>query len=176
MSGRNQRLGWDETFMNLALLVAQRTACRHHTVGSVYVDKNNKIISLGYNGPVSGDVHCIEVGCAKIDGDPETGELKKCRGMHSEINGIINCQDTTRLRGATLYVSLLPCYDCMKAVTNAGIKEIVYFEIYERIKAGGKGTEKENEVWDLGKKAGVKIRQYQGKIYLKQEEFEKFKN
>ncbi len=95
--------------------------------------------------------------------------------MHSEINGIINCQDTTRLRGAVLYVTLLPCYDCMKAVTNAGIKEIIFYEIYNRIKAGGKETEKEDEVWDLAKKANVKIRQYDGKIYLKQEEFKKFK-
>ena len=84
------RLSWDETFMNLALLVAQRTACRYHTVGAVFVDVNKRIVSLGYNGPSEGDYHCNEVGCAKVDGNPQTKKLERCRGVHAEINGIIN--------------------------------------------------------------------------------------
>lgn len=166
-STKTKRLSWDETFMNLAVITSKRTACKYHETGSVIVDKDKKVISLGYNGPTAGDVHCIDpgIGCAKIDGDPKTGKLKRCRGAHGEINAIINAQDSRRLKGATIYTVLFPCYDCMKALNNAGIKEIVYIEKYERIKEGGKETETEDESIELANMRGIKIRQYKEKIY-----------
>ena len=164
MKARKNRLSWDETFMSLALLVAQRTACKFHEAGVVIVDANKRIISMGYNGPTEGDLHCIKDGCAKVDGHPKTGKLERCRGAHAEINAIINAQDSKRLRGATVYTALYPCYDCMKAFNNAGIKEVVYLEKYERIKTGGEGKEEENEAGELAKKRKIKIRQYTPKI------------
>lgn len=161
---RNSRLSWDETFMSLALLVSQRTACKFHTAGVVMVDNRKRIISMGYNGPTEGDVHCVEIGCAKVDGDPMTKKLKRCRGAHAEINALMNAQDTKRLQGATVYTSLFPCYDCVKALNNAGIKEIVYFEEYERIKTGGEQKEEENEARELLEMRGITVRQYTPKI------------
>jgi dCMP deaminase len=160
---KKSRLSWDETFMNLALLVSKRAACKFHETGAVLVDKNKRIISLGYNGPTEGDDHCLEVGCAKVDGDPKTGKLKRCRGAHAEINGIINAQDTTRLRGSTAYLVLFPCYDCMKALNNAGVKEIVYFEEYTRIQTGGEKFEEEDEAKELAEKKKITLRQFQPK-------------
>lgn len=160
------RLSWDETFMNLALLIAQRTACRYHVCGVVFVDSKKRIISVGYNGPSEGDYHGTEVGCAKIDGNPVTKKLERCRGVHAEINGIINSQDTRRLQGATLYSTFFPCYDCLKALNNAGIKEIVYNDIYRRIQTGGEKFEEEREAWELAERRGVKVRKYEGKIYI----------
>lgn len=163
---KTKRFGWDETFMNLALLVAKRAACKFHETGVVFVDDQHRIISMGYNGPTEGDYHCLEIGCAKVDGNPITKKLERCRGAHAEMNGIVNAQDTRRLRGATMYASLLPCYDCMKILNNAGIAEIIYYEVYKRIKAGGREEEEENEIWDLAEKRGIKIRQYTGDIYI----------
>jgi dCMP deaminase len=163
---RIKRLSWDETFMSLALMVAQRTACKFHTAGAVIVDDNNRIISMGYNGPTEGDYHCLEVGCAKVDGNPITKKLERCRGAHAEVNAIINAQNTRRLRGSTIYSVILPCYDCMKALNNVGIKEIVYYELYKRIKSGGASTEEETETWELAKKRGITIRQYQPDIEI----------
>lgn len=160
---RTWRLTWDETFMNLALLVAKRSACKFHEIGAVFVDSNKRIISMGYNGPSEGDYHGIVDGCAKVDGDPVTGKLKRCRGAHAEINGIINAQDTTRLRGATIYSAFFPCYDCMKALNNAGIKEIVYNDVYRRIQTGGEKFEEETEAQELAEKRGIKVRKYEGK-------------
>lgn len=166
--GKKDRLTWDETFMNLAILVSKRTSCKFHEAGVVYVDKNKRIISMGYNGSSEGDLHCIEVGCAKVDGDPETKELKRCRGAHAEINGIINAQDTRRLRGATAYMVLTPCYDCMKSMNNAGIKEIVFYKEYKRIKTGGEGVEREDESMELAKRRGIIVRKYEGAVYIKE--------
>jgi dCMP deaminase len=157
---KKTRPDWDETFMSLAQTVAKRAACRFYEVGAIFVDKNKRIISMGYNGPTEGDLHCIEVGCAKVDGDPKTGKLKRCRGAHAEMNAIINAQDTRRLRGATLYTSVFPCYDCIKALNNAGVKEIVFADYYKRIASGGKKHEIEKEALELAKKRRMKVRQY----------------
>lgn len=166
---KTKRASWDETFMNLALMVSKRAACKFHETGSVFVDSRRRIISMGYNGPTEGDYHCVDVGCAKVDGDPETKQLRRCRGAHAEINGIINAQDSTRLRGATLYTVLFPCYDCLKALNNAGIQEIVYLEEYKRIQTGGEKKEEEDEARELAKKRGMVIRKYEGKVCVKDE-------
>lgn len=161
---KKRRISWDEAFMNLASIISKRATCKFYEAGVVFVDPNRRIVSLGYNGPTEGDVHCLEVGCAKVDGDPETKKLRRCRGAHAEINGIINAQDPTRLRGSTAYTLLFPCYDCMKAFNNAGIKEIVYANEYKRIQTGGENQEEETEAWDLAKRRGIKIRKYEGKL------------
>ncbi len=156
---KTKKLSWDDTFMGLALLVSERTSCKFHKVGVVLVDERKRIVSLGYNGPTEGDDHCIEIGCAKIAGDSD-GKYKRCRGIHAEINAIINCQDTRRLRGSTLYTTSSPCYDCVKALNNVGISEIVFYENYTRLKTGGEGKEEENEAWELAEKRGIKVRQH----------------
>lgn len=163
---KEERLPWDDFFMEVALSTAKRTACIFHKVASVFVDTNNRIISLGYNGPSKGDFHCNEVGCAKVHGDPVTGECKRCRGAHSEINGIINAGDSKRLRGSTLYITLFPCYDCMKALNNVGIARIVYFAEYERILDGSDGTKKvsEPEAFELAKKRGILLEKFQPSV------------
>ena len=162
---KTKRLSWDETLMNLAIMASKRTACKFHETGAVFVDKNKRIISMGYNGPTEGDYHCIDVGCAKVDGDPKTKKLQRCRGAHAEVNGIINCQDTKRLRGATLYSVLFPCYDCMKALNNVGIAEIVFLKTYQRIKTGGEEFEIEQESRELAEKRNIVIRQYKGPLF-----------
>ncbi len=166
---KHTRPDWDETFMMLAKILAKRAACRYHEIASVFVDEDHRIVATGYNGPSRGDSHCLEVGCAKVDGDPVTKELKRCRGAHSEINAIMNAGNPTRLKNSTLYVTSSPCYDCMKALNNLGVKRIVYFEEYERVKAGNTGTEKENEVKELANKRGIILEKFSGNL-------ENFKN
>lgn len=160
---RRKRMSWDDFFMQMAITVSERTACLFHKAGSVFVDDNHRIVSVGYNGPSSGDYHCVEVGCAKVHGDPITGEMKRCRGAHGEINAIINSGDTGRLRESTLYITLFPCYDCMKALNNVGVKRIVYLDEYLRIIDGTNGEKKESEkeAWELAKKRGIVIDKYE---------------
>lgn len=142
---KKSRMSWDEFFMSIALTATQRTACILHKAAAVFVDADHKIISIGYNGPSVGDYHCNEVGCVKIHGDPITGEIRRCNGVHSEINGIINAGNTAKLKNATLYITLFPCYDCMKALNNIGVKRIVYYDEYLRVLDGSDGTKKVTE-------------------------------
>lgn len=157
-----KRLDWDEMFMNIAIASSQRTACIYHKVGSVFVDNNHRIIAIGYNGPSVDDYHCLEVGCAKIHGDPLTGKIKHCRGVHSEMNALANCYDRKRLQGSTLYVTVFPCYDCMKVLNNIGVSKIVYLEEYKRVVPGKneRVTEVEEEAWELAHRRGIAIEQF----------------
>lgn len=157
-----ERISWDDFFMEIALAASKRTACLFHKVASVFVDENHKIVSIGYNGPSTGDLHCNEVGCAKVHGDPIDGKMKRCRGAHSEVNGIINSGNTTRLKGSTLYITTFPCYDCMKALNNVGVKRIVYYKEYLRILDGTNGTKKvaEVEAWELAGRRNIKLEKY----------------
>ncbi len=160
---KNERLSWDETFMNMAIVLTKRVTCQVVKTAAIYVDTDHRVISLGYNGPVKGGYNCDEVGCAKIDGNPKTGKLERCRGAHAEINGIINAIDPRALKGATLYSIKFPCYDCLKSLSNAGIKEIVYYEKYLRTQTGGEKFEEETEADDLAKSQKIKVRQYKGR-------------
>lgn len=160
---KEDRLSWDDFFMEVALTTAKRTACIFHKIASVFVDENHRIVSVGYNGGSTGDLHCNEVGCAKVHGDPITGKMRRCRGAHSEINAIINSGDTTRLRNSTLYITTFPCYDCMKALNNLGVSRIVYYREYIRIvdDSGGNKKETEDEALELALARGITIEKYE---------------
>ena len=157
-----KRPSWDDLFMSIANSAASRSACIHYSIGAVFVDENHRIISIGYNGPSSCDINCSEAGyCVKIDGDPITGKIKRCNGAHAEMNAIVNCGNTMRLSGSTLYTSVFPCYDCMKVLNNAGIKKIIYAENYQRLIDGKKGEkEVEAEALELAIKRGIICEQH----------------
>lgn len=156
---------WDDLFMGIVEAVALRSACFHHRIGAVFVDQKNRVISLGYSGPSKGDLNCSDVGyCLKIDGDPETGKIKRCSGAHAEMNAIANAGDTTRLAGSTLYSSILPCYDCMKILNNLDVKRIVYSKEYRRLIDGKKGKkEVEPEALELTKLRNIMVDKYRRK-------------
>jgi len=161
-----KRLSWDEFFMRIAVTATGRVACNYHRIASVYVDDDNKIISIGYNGPSIGDYHGNEVGCAKVHGDPVTGQIRRCRGVHSEVNGVINAGDTRRLKESTLYITQFPCYDCMKILNNVGVKRIVYLHGYKRVLDGSKNANDrvdEPEAVELAHHRGIILEQFRFK-------------
>jgi len=157
-----KRLSWDEFFMRIAITATGRVSCNYHHIASVYVDPDHRIISIGYNGPSVGDYDGNEFGCAKVHGDPRTGEIRRCRGVHSEVNGVINAFDTSRLKGSTLYITQFPCYDCMKVLNNVGVKRIVYLHEYLRVKDGSDGNDRmaEPEAVELAHHRGIILEQF----------------
>ena len=122
------RVSWDEYFMNIARTVATRSTCSRKFVGAVIV-RDRTILSTGYNGSIRGMPHCDEVGHMMEDGH--------CvRTIHAEINAIIQAaKHGTAITGAAIYVTASPCWNCFKAIANAGITRIVFGEFYrdERI-------------------------------------------
>lgn len=113
-------ISWDEYFMGLAHLSALRSKDPNTQVGACIVDKDNKIVSVGYNGMPRG-VKDEDVPWAREGGFVDT---KYAYVVHAELNAILN---TPRLlKDCTLYVSLFPCNECAKAIIQSGIKKIVY--------------------------------------------------
>ena len=57
-----KRMSWDEYFMQICSVVAQRSTCERAAVGAVIVRHRN-ILATGYNGAPAGMPHCSELGC-----------------------------------------------------------------------------------------------------------------
>lgn len=107
-----------------AHLISMRSTCNRLKVGSVLV-KNNRIISTGYNGGISGDAHCIDEGCYVED-----NHCLRC--LHAEENAIIQCAlEGVSTKGSEIYVTHFPCIHCMKKILQAGITKIYYNHDYK---------------------------------------------
>ena len=127
MPKTESRPSWEEYFMNITSLVAQRTTCTRRGVGAIIV-KDKRILSTGYNGAPSGIRHCLEVGCMREQLNVPSGERHElCRGIHAEQNAIIQAAyHGVSVKGATLYCTNQPCSICSKMIINAGIRKICY--------------------------------------------------
>lgn len=121
-----QRMSFDEYFMKIAYLVADRSTCLSRKVGAVVV-RDNHIISTGYNGAPKGVTHCLDTGCIRKErGIPSGERLDICKAVHAEQNAIIEAAyNGVSTKGASIYVTVTPCFTCAKMLINAGIKEIV---------------------------------------------------
>ena len=121
MKKRENYLSWDEYFMGVALLSAQRSKDPNTQVGACIADPHNKIVGVGYNG--------LPTGCPDDDypwdrkGDfLDTKYPYMC---HAELNAVIN-KITTDLYNCRIYVALFPCNECAKVIIQAGINEVIY--------------------------------------------------
>lgn len=121
-----QRPSWDEYFIDIAYAVGKRSTCLRRHVGAIAV-LGKRILSTGYNGAPSGLPHCAETGCLRAKQNTPSGErLDLCRGVHAEMNALLQgAKHGTRMEGATLYVTEVPCNLCSKAIINAGIVRVV---------------------------------------------------
>ncbi len=113
-------LTWDQYFMGIAHLSANRSKDPSTRVGAVIVDPSKKIVGIGYNGFPSGVSD--DENPWKREGD--FTETKYAYVVHAELNAILNAP--REVRGCSIYVSLFPCNECAKAIIQSGIKEIVY--------------------------------------------------
>ena len=115
-------ISWDEYFMGVAMLSALRSKDPSTQVGACIVSKDNKILSVGYNGAPNGyDDDTMPWG---RDGDDPLNQ-KYLYVCHAEFNAILNARGKN-LSGAKIYVDLFPCNECAKAIIQSGIKEVVY--------------------------------------------------
>ncbi len=116
---RENYISWDEYFMGVALLAAQRSKDPNTQVGACIVSANNIILSTGYNG--------FPAGCSddEYPWDREGDETKYPYVVHAELNAILNANGKS-LIGSKIYVALFPCNECAKAIIQSGVKEVIY--------------------------------------------------
>ncbi len=118
-----ERISWHQYFMAQSHLLALRSTCQRLMVGATIV-RDKRIIAGGYNGSVTGSVHCIDEGCYVIDGH--------CvRTIHAEMNAILQCAKFgASTENAEIYVTHFPCLNCCKTIIQSGIKTVYYAEDY----------------------------------------------
>lgn len=128
----SNRPSWDEYFMNIAKMVAQRSTCLRRHIGAVLV-RNRQILSTGYNGPPRATPHCDEKGgCLRDKLKVPSGQRHElCRAAHAESNCISQAAaNGVRTEDSIIYVTNFPCVFCSKVMINAGVKKIVFKEGY----------------------------------------------
>lgn len=110
----------DRRYLRMATIWSENSYCRRRKVGALIV-KDKMIISDGYNGTPSGFANV----CENSEGATFPYVL------HAEANAITKvARSNNSSDGATLYVTSSPCMECAKLIIQAGIKRVVYSELY----------------------------------------------
>jgi dCMP deaminase len=120
-SKRTDYLSWDDYFMSVALLSAQRSKDPNTQVGACIVNTQKRIVGVGYNG--------FPTGCSDDtlpwQREGNFTDTKYPYVCHAELNAVLNSVPGD-LSGCTIYVALFPCNECAKVIIQAGIREVVY--------------------------------------------------
>ncbi|RZF37349.1 hypothetical protein LSTR_LSTR010444 [Laodelphax striatellus] len=120
---RTDYLAWDEYFMAIAFLSAKRSKDPCTQVGACIVNRQNRIVGIGYNG--------MPTGCSDAlfpwgkHNRADKMENKYLYVCHAEMNAILN-KNASDVRDCRIYVALFPCNECAKLIIQAGISEVVY--------------------------------------------------
>ena len=110
----------DKRYLRMATIWAENSYCVRRKVGAIIV-KNQMIISDGYNGTPAGFENVCE---------DEQG-LTKPYVLHAEANAITKvARSNNSSDGSTLYVTASPCVECAKLIIQAGIRRMVFNELY----------------------------------------------
>lgn len=109
-----ERPSWNNYFIKLADIVSERSPDPNTKHGCVIVDDSNKIVSTGYNGfPPGGPDHQL----------PLNRPDKYDYIIHAEMNAILSSR--CDLRGCTMYITGMPCKNCLKHIVAVGIKKLI---------------------------------------------------
>jgi dCMP deaminase len=182
-----ERPSWDSLFFNMVYQIGFRSSDPSTRMGSVIVDRNNVVVSMGYNGLPRGMKH------------PPTDDIiwntsLRYRWMeHAERNAIYNAaRNGGILEGCALYVPWLPCMDCARAIVQTGIDEVLIHlqgeEAYKEACGGTSGnwTEEHEQTLRLFNETNVALTKvdcvtegakvvFRNKLFLFDSELNKFK-
>jgi len=120
---------WVDAYLDMAERFAQLSYAKRLKVGAIVV-KDNRVISIGYNGtPAGWDNDCEEV----IEVHEDGGVITKTKSevIHAEANAITKlAKSSDNADGATMFITHAPCVDCAKLIFGSGISSIYYRNSY----------------------------------------------
>jgi dCMP deaminase len=141
------RISVDVIYMQIAYQVSKLSYAERRKVGCIIV-KDEQIVSFGYNGTPHGfDNTCEETQTRNID-NPDHKEILIEKGyecedtccskqvtkqevLHAESNALMKISKSTLTsKGAILYTTTSPCFECAKLIIQAGVKKVFYCESY----------------------------------------------
>ena len=151
------KMNWDEYFFDIILSISKKSKDPSTTVGCLIVSSNNEIVSSGFNGFPRG----VKDGPTKVPDRYERSQ-KLLFTEHAERNAIYAAaRRGIPLEGCRIYIEWHPCADCMRAIIQTGIKEVIM-----NGRSDSFNDEALQERWNehiqvseiMAKEAGVKIR------------------
>lgn len=124
---------FDDLYMEMAESVSKMSRAKRAQVGALLV-KDNNVLAFGFNGTPSGfDNECEERVIGSMPGyNGIFTQLKTKREvLHAESNALMKMSRSTQSsEGATIYVTMAPCFECAKLIVQSGVKKVVYGEQY----------------------------------------------
>lgn len=121
-----------DAYMDVAERFAQLSSAVRLQVGAIVV-KDDRIISIGYNGMPSGWDNTCEDHHTMIDNDGNRFIESKTKPevLHAEMNALMKLAKSSESgNNAAIYITHAPCIDCAKGIYQAGIKEVYYKNDY----------------------------------------------
>lgn len=135
----------DIRYLAMARIWSQNSYCQRRQVGALMV-KDKMIISDGYNGTPSG-----------FENQCEDDNVTKPYVLHAEANAITKvAKSNNSSEGATMYITASPCIECAKLIIQAGIRRVVYSEVYRNV-----------DGIELLKRAGIDVVHIEEEIIIK---------
>ena len=113
---------WQETYFEIANVIAKRSKDPHTKVGAVLV-KDGRVIGLGYNGEPRNFTYKFNWNTSE----------KYNYVIHAELNAIANATSMgIQINGSDMYLTLSPCHDCMKMLIQYQIKHVYFKKVYDK--------------------------------------------
>lgn len=109
---------YDDYFLTIAYVVAQRSIDPSTKCGAVLVSADKRILSTGYNGPIKNS----------IDGAvPLERPWKYAHILHAEENCLLAYSGSAQdLINSVMYITGKPCHRCLRMILQRGINKIIY--------------------------------------------------
>lgn len=143
----------DEKYMGLALWIASFSKDPSTQIGAIIVGQGNIPLGIGYNGPPR------KFDDKEIDwGRPQ----KYPYIVHAEKNAIEHSKSI--VKGGTLYVTGLPCKDCMLDIVTAEIGEVIYIDLNKDPNSSLANQDTWQLTQDLARRGGVKLKRFDGTL------------
>ena len=117
---REEAISWDECFMRMAHVIAERSKDPSTQAGAVIATQNNVVVGLGYNGFPRG----VDSEVFPWEREGDFVNTKYAYVCHAEENAIYNANG--QHKNCKIYCTLFPCNECAKTIIQNGINEIIF--------------------------------------------------
>ena len=154
VSTNTSHIDWQTYFMNLAVLSSFRSKDKNTQVGACIVNKENKVVGLGYNGMPYTLISDNDK-TYPTERDGSFLDTKYAYVVHAEANAILNSTQSS-LKDCTVYVTLFPCNECAKLIVQSRIKKVIYLSDKYN------GTDSNTAAKKILSNGGVEFEQYKG--------------
>lgn len=122
------RRSWDQHFLRMARELSEMSTCYRASVGCVLVDKRHHILGSGFNGVPPGWPHCKAMASLRCPDAEDPAKTGVCLSNHAETNALLDCRD--RFSIDTCYVTMSPCFYCIKQLLCTSAWRIVFLEFF----------------------------------------------